>query len=72
MTDCSSCRAENISSTLKRYREQGYTHNWKTRNVWRSTWGFTGIRVQVKEVKIDCPPDMGPITVSRWKTVFTF
>jgi len=65
-------RIKNYSKADKELRELGYSGRWQVVDQWRSTWGFFGIKVQVKEVKIVHPPEMIPHLASRWKTVFVF
>lgn len=52
--------------------DKGYRGYWQNENEWRSKWGIFGIRVQIKQVRIQSlVPEMPSHLVSRWKTVYT-
>ena len=69
MTTCDKCFAKDAGNTISCYKEAGYSFYWKNVNEWRSTWGFFGIKIQIKEVKISTPPESSPMLIYKWKTV---
>jgi len=70
--DCRKCQSDALSATMRKLDAEGLTFRWEDADqirVVKRWWPFSGVKVQMKQVKIATPPEQMPHGVYRWKTI---